>query len=51
MKTVVEFDFRKFSGLYMNNNDRVLLLVKLYAFTVNDSERITYRIVNVNKTR
>ena len=44
MKSVAESDFRKSSGLYINNSDGVLLLVKLQAFTVNDSERVNDRI-------
>ena len=51
MKSAAESDFRKSGRLYINNSDGVLLLVKLQAFTVNDSERTTYRDVNVNKTR
>ena len=43
MKSVAESDFRKSSGLYINNSDGVLLLVKLQAFTVNDSERVNDR--------
>ena len=44
MKSVVESDFRKSSGLYINNSDGVLLLVKLQTFTVNDSERVNDRV-------
>ena len=40
MKSVTESDFLKSSGLYINISDEVLLLVKLQAFTVNDSERV-----------
>ena len=40
MKSVAESDFRKSSGLYINNNDGVLLLVRLQAFTINDNERV-----------
>ena len=43
MKSVVESDFRKSSGFYINNSDEVLLLVKFKAFTVNDSERVNGR--------
>ena len=39
-----EFDFRKSSSLYINSSDRVLLLVKLHAFTVIDSERDNDRV-------
>ena len=44
LKSVAESDFRKSSGLYVNNSDRVLLLVKLQAFTVDDSERVNDRV-------
>ena len=44
MKSVAEYDFRKSSGLYISNRDGALLLVKLQAFTVNDSERINDRV-------
>ena len=44
LKSVAESDFRKSSGLYINNSDGVLLLVKLQAFTVNDSERVNDRV-------
>ena len=40
LKSVVEPNFRKCSGLHVNNSDRVLLLVKLQGFTENDSERV-----------
>ena len=39
LKSVVEPNFRKCSGLHVNNSDRVLLLIKLQGFTENDSER------------
>ena len=44
LKSVAESDFRKSSGLYINNSVGVLLLVKLQAFTVNDSERVNDRV-------
>ena len=44
LKSAVESDFRKYSGLYINNRDGVLLLVKLQAFTINDSERVNGRV-------
>ena len=44
MNSVVESDFRKSSGLYINNINGVLLLVKLQAFTVNDSEKVNDRV-------
>ena len=40
----MESNFRKSSGLYINNSDEVLLLVKLQAFTVNDSQRVNDRV-------
>ena len=44
LNSVVESDFRKSSGLYINNITGVLLLVKLQAFTVNDSEKVSGRV-------
>ena len=44
MKSVVESDFYKSSGLDINNSYGVLLLVKLQVFTVNDSERVNDRV-------
>ena len=44
LKSVAEPDFRKSSGLYISNRDGALLLVKLQAFTVNDSERVNDRV-------
>ena len=44
LKSVVESNFRKCSDLHLNNSDRVLLLVKLQAFTENDSERVNDRV-------
>ena len=44
LKSVAESHFRKSSGLYINKSDGVLLLVKLQAFAVNDSERVNYRV-------
>ena len=44
LKSLAESDFRKSSGFYINNSDGVLPLVKLQAFTVNDSERVNERV-------
>ena len=43
LKSVVESHFRKSSSLYISNRDGAPFLVKLQAFTVNDSERINDR--------
>ena len=43
LKSVAESGFCKSSGLYINNSDGILLLVKLQDFNINDSERVTDR--------
>ena len=42
--SVAASHFSKPSGLYISNRDGAPLLVKLQAFTVNDSERINERV-------
>ena len=44
LKSAAESDFRKSSGLLISNRDGALLLVKLEAFIVNDSERVNDRV-------